>query len=450
MTTGKRVGIRYRSMGAGTSPSDGLASLTKLFKGDQINAEEVLARPGSLLKWVNSEAEARLLMADLQRLGIFCDLEKNPEPVDAPRPRSEATLASLVHYVTCPKCRTQQVETDVCVLCGMVFRHLQPSGSPEDSPHSHPIASTDEPRYSRFWLAAAVVLLTLGLGLGKDRIGGYLRMGGGAPVAVGRVVDTTGIVMAASATGSERQLDNGSSLYEGDNIRTDAKSRVRFVFSDRSVYSLKNDTAFRLERFQFDREKPQKDSVVFSLAKGGFRFLSGLIGTRSAQTVLYNTPATTIGIRGTQAEVVCANASCSQTQVSVLQGQVSVQSQTGTLLKTLNEGQAAAFDWNAKTRQVSTTPMAMPVLMTQALQDVTVSAASDAIAGKSPCAVVPYDPEAGVNPYAERLKCLGVDVKALSKAQGYPDGIPPDKAQEILRKTPGASGLIKNVTGDEP
>ncbi|MEI6413011.1 MAG: hypothetical protein WCP34_01970, partial [Pseudomonadota bacterium] len=61
-----------------------------------------------------------------------------------------------------------------------------------------------------------------------------------------------------------------------------------------------------------------------------------------------------------------------------------------------------------------------------------------------------YDPEAGVNPYAERLKCLGVDVKALSKAQGYPDGIPPDKAQEILRKTPGASGLIKNVTGDEP
>ena len=52
--------------------------------------------------------------------------------------------------------------------------------------------------------------------------------------------------------------------------------------------------------------------------------------------------------------------------------------------------------------------------------------------------------ESGLNPYAERLKSLGVDTKKLAEAQGYKDGIRPDQVQDAINKTPGVGQAINN------
>ena len=55
-----------------------------------------------------------------------------------------------------------------------------------------------------------------------------------------------------------------------------------------------------------------------------------------------------------------------------------------------------------------------------------------------------YEVESGLNPYAERLKSLGVDTKKLAEAQGYKDGIRPDQVQDAINKTPGVGQAINN------
>lgn len=113
-------------------------------------------------------------------------------------------------------------------------------------------------------------------------------------------------------------------VISGDKISTGADGRLHLRMSDDTLISLKPDTDFVIQTYRFaaaqeprgttgtsqspaQTRRPataqaaadEADSSVFSLLKGGFRAITGLIGQRNRNAFSVSTPVATIGIRGT-------------------------------------------------------------------------------------------------------------------------------------------------------
>jgi len=55
----------------------------------------------------------------------------------------------------------------------------------------------------------------------------------------------------------------------------------------------------RLDQFKFSEDKPQEDSFIYGLLRGGLRAVTGLLGRRSKEAYELKTATATVGIRGT-------------------------------------------------------------------------------------------------------------------------------------------------------
>ena len=92
-------------------------------------------------------------------------------------------------------------------------------------------------------------------------------------------------------------IDDG--LYQHDIIRTGAGSSVGIIFEDNTILSLGPKSEIVIDEYVFVPEKG-KLSVFVSMLKGTASYLSGIIGRQSPESVKFQTPDATIGIRGTQ------------------------------------------------------------------------------------------------------------------------------------------------------
>lgn len=142
--------------------------------------------------------------------------------------------------------------------------------------------------------------------------------------AVGETVYVKGQASATGTDGKERRLAIGSPIFNGDLIRTDAQSKVGFAMTDRSAYTVAENTQLRIKDYQYRESAPEEDSSTLSLIRGAFRFLTGAIGKRNPDDVRYETPVATIGIRGTEGEVRYEETQADQFRVCVLGGMVVV------------------------------------------------------------------------------------------------------------------------------
>jgi hypothetical protein len=120
----------------------------------------------------------------------------------------------------------------------------------------------------------------------------------------GRVMYLRGSVTALDGTtGVPRLLRADSHVRLGEIIETGPGSVVQIVFPDRSMLNVKSDSQVKVEKFNFTKARPEDDSMVVNLLKGGMRSLTGLVGKRNPEKVRYKTPVATIGIRGTILEI---------------------------------------------------------------------------------------------------------------------------------------------------
>lgn len=123
----------------------------------------------------------------------------------------------------------------------------------------------------------------------------------------GEVVKLMGRASVISPEGGLRRLDQGGTLNKGDVVVTAAGSFVRMRLSDGGYIVLRPNTRFQIEDYEF-ADKAEESRSVFNLLKGGFRAVTGLIGQRNKAAVRYRTAVATIGIRGTDLEVIdCAD-----------------------------------------------------------------------------------------------------------------------------------------------
>ena len=117
-----------------------------------------------------------------------------------------------------------------------------------------------------------------------------------ADEAAGTVHILKGRATATSANGDIRNIRKGSQLYGSETISTAAGSYTRLQLKDKSWIMLRPGSRFYLEKVEFEAET-QEGTGFFSLLKGGFRTVTGLI--KDKLSYKYSTTVATIGIRGT-------------------------------------------------------------------------------------------------------------------------------------------------------
>ena len=99
-------------------------------------------------------------------------------------------------------------------------------------------------------------------------------------------------------SGKQSPLSIGDKLFQNDTIRTGTASSVGIIFKDNTILSLGPDSEILIDKYVFAPEKGFF-SMIARMAKGTASYLSGIIGKQSPESVKFQTPDATIGIRGT-------------------------------------------------------------------------------------------------------------------------------------------------------
>jgi hypothetical protein len=98
--------------------------------------------------------------------------------------------------------------------------------------------------------------------------------------------------------GNTVKAEDGAPIYSNDTVRTGANGSVGIIFKDNSRISLGPKSRLDLKKFVFKPAQGQF-SMINKLAKGTASFVSGKMTKLSPESVILETPTSTIGIRGT-------------------------------------------------------------------------------------------------------------------------------------------------------
>lgn len=112
-----------------------------------------------------------------------------------------------------------------------------------------------------------------------------------------KVVSKTG---QASANG--RALAAGSALYESDTLSTGANSQLLAVFRDGGRISMGANSEVNIKAYRYAQAGNDRSSL--QLIKGSLRALTGKIGKSNPDNYAIGTPVATIGVRGTNFDLV--------------------------------------------------------------------------------------------------------------------------------------------------
>ena len=187
-------------------------------------------------------------------------------------------------------------------------------------------------------------------------------LAGGAAANTGQISQLSGTLSVRKADGSVRILSQKSTVESGDTINTERDSYAQIKFSDGAQVTLKPNTSVKLDNFKFAEDKPQNDSFLYSLVKGGLRAVTGIVGKRNKDAYRLGTATATIGIRGTTFSADdCASTregDCARLDaavyVGVADGEVVVRSGAGEL--GLTAGQFGLIAPNQRPLFLSTDP----------------------------------------------------------------------------------------------
>mgnify|MGYP001765224616 CR=1 FL=1 len=166
-----------------------------------------------------------------------------------------------------------------------------------------------------------------------------------------------GSAIAVTPTGVERKLAKGSEVLTGEVVRTGADGRIQLRFSDGAMLSLQPQSDFRLDNYQFSGKEDGRERGFFSLLKGGFRTITGLIGRSNRENYQTRTSVATIGIRGTEYSVTYLDRE--RVAVSTGEGAIEVCTAAGAC-QILNGGESAEVDEQKGFLRVSSKPRLEP------------------------------------------------------------------------------------------
>lgn len=118
----------------------------------------------------------------------------------------------------------------------------------------------------------------------------------------GHVQFVNGEVQITTPAGQTRMVQKGDAINEGDTLTSAQKASAQIKMQDGGFVAVRPDTQLKFDQFVFAGKEDGSEKSFFSLFKGGFRAVTGLIGRVNKQNYKITTPAATIGIRGTDHE----------------------------------------------------------------------------------------------------------------------------------------------------
>ena len=118
----------------------------------------------------------------------------------------------------------------------------------------------------------------------------------------GHVQFVNGNVQLSSASGPARSLQKGDAVREGDTLTSAAAASAQIRMQDGGMVAVRSETQLKFDQFVFNGKQDGTERSFFSLLKGGFRAVTGLVGQLNKTNYRIVTPVATIGIRGTDHE----------------------------------------------------------------------------------------------------------------------------------------------------
>lgn len=118
----------------------------------------------------------------------------------------------------------------------------------------------------------------------------------------GHVQFVSGEVQLTTADGQTHSLQKGDAVNEGDTLSSAKNGSAQIKMQDGGFVAVRPDTRMKFDQFVFNGKQDGSEKGFFSLFKGGFRAVTGLIGQMNKQNYRITTPSATIGIRGTDHE----------------------------------------------------------------------------------------------------------------------------------------------------
>ena len=133
-------------------------------------------------------------------------------------------------------------------------------------------------------LLVALSVLAVGLPASAQEIIGIVRNSAGEAT-----ITREGRVLPAS---------EGTKLFAGDTLTTGSDGSLGAILRDDSTLSLGPESSFVIQKFLFSPAE-KKLGLLVRLTRGTMAYLSGLIGKLSPESVRFETPTASIGVRGT-------------------------------------------------------------------------------------------------------------------------------------------------------
>jgi hypothetical protein len=125
---------------------------------------------------------------------------------------------------------------------------------------------------------------------------------------VGQITHLSGTLTAKRADGSVKLFAVKSEVEPGDTLSTEQDTYARIKFADGGELVLRPGSQLKVAAYAYDQTKPESDSIVLNMLRGGLRAVTGLIGKRNRDAVSFTTTTATIGIRGTHfGALICQN-----------------------------------------------------------------------------------------------------------------------------------------------
>lgn len=145
----------------------------------------------------------------------------------------------------------------------------------------------------------------------------------------GVVLLAKGKTFATNMNGEQRTLKRRSRILEGDTLSTAANGKLQVRFVDKALLTLKANSKLDIRAYQLAKSDNQSEEVLMNLITGGFRTITGSIGKGEKSAYTVNTPAASIGIRGTNYEI--AQESSGEFVIAVWDGGITVSNEQGSI-----------------------------------------------------------------------------------------------------------------------
>lgn len=157
-----------------------------------------------------------------------------------------------------------------------------------------------------------------------------------AHAAASRVYVAKGDVFVTQGKNPAHRVIDNEVIVSDTLINTGDNSAALLKFEDGQIVTMQANSTFRVREYRYDAKKVEDSSIIFSMLKGGMRFITGLIGQKRKQAFRLLTPNATLGIRGTEFMVAMVdNSLYSQVQT----GKISMTNAAGMTI--LGSGQSA-------------------------------------------------------------------------------------------------------------